>query len=106
MSLAIAAAALQSLRENDDTLLLILSADHVISDIQEFHNAIELAERIVIKDKIATFGIKPSKPETGFGYIEVDNSEKTNFYINNLSFEGDRKVNNYISNNSHNNKLK
>ncbi len=33
------------------------------------------------------------------GYTPLLNSEKTNFYINNLSFEGDRKVNNYISNN-------
>lgn len=71
---AIAAAALQSLKDSDDSTLLVLSADHVIQDIDAFHKVINLATRQVNNGKLAIFGIVPTSPNTGYGYIKA--SEK------------------------------
>ncbi|MGZ0186412.1 MAG: mannose-1-phosphate guanylyltransferase [Alphaproteobacteria bacterium] len=62
---AIAAAALSS---NPEATLLIAPADHVISDEQAFHAALEAASLAIAHDKIVVFGVTPERPETGFGY--------------------------------------
>jgi len=68
---AIAAAALQSLKTSDDTVLLVLSADHVIQDIDAFHEAINIANNQAQEGKLATFGIVPTDANTGYGYIQA-----------------------------------
>ena len=67
---AIAAAALQSLKEIDDAVLLVLSADHVIQDVEAFHQAINIASNQAQEGKLATFGIVPTDANTGYGYIK------------------------------------
>jgi mannose-1-phosphate guanylyltransferase/mannose-6-phosphate isomerase len=67
---AIAAAALQSLKQTDDAVLLVLSADHVIQDIGVFHQAINIASNQAQAGKLATFGIVPTDANTGYGYIK------------------------------------
>ena len=67
---AIAAAALQSLRDSDSSMLLVLSADHVIQDVDAFHDAINIASQQVQSGKLATFGIVPTNANTGYGYIK------------------------------------
>jgi len=67
---AIAAAALQSLRDLEDSILLVLSADHVIQDVDTFHEAINIASQQVQSGKLATFGIVPTNANTGYGYIK------------------------------------
>jgi len=67
---SIAAAALQSLKTSDDTVLLVLSADHVIHDIDAFHEAIKIASSQAQEGKLATFGIVPTDANTGYGYIK------------------------------------
>ncbi len=67
---AIAAAALQSLKVSDDVVLLVLSADHVIQDIEAFHAAIDIASQQAKGGKLATFGIVPTDANTGYGYIK------------------------------------
>ena len=67
---AIAAAALQSLKQADDAVLLVLSADHVIQDVSAFHKAINIASQQTQEDKLATFGIVPTDANTGYGYIK------------------------------------
>ncbi|MDB9933623.1 mannose-1-phosphate guanylyltransferase/mannose-6-phosphate isomerase [Candidatus Thioglobus sp.] len=67
---AIAAAALQVLKTSDDTVLLVLSADHVIQDIVAFHEAIKIASNQAQEGKLATFGIVPTDINTGYGYIK------------------------------------
>jgi mannose-1-phosphate guanylyltransferase / mannose-6-phosphate isomerase len=52
-------------------LMLLLSADHHIVDIKAFHQAIEVAARAASMGFLTTFGIEPSGPETGFGYIKA-----------------------------------
>ena len=72
---AIAAAALHSIKDSGDAVLLILSADHVIQDVNAFHKAINIANKKAQDGKLATFGIVPTDANTGYGYIK---SSKTN----------------------------
>ena len=67
---AIAAAALQSLQDSEDKLLLVLSADHVIQDIDAFHQAINIATKQAQEGKLVTFGIVPTDANTVYGYIK------------------------------------
>lgn len=69
---ALAIAALQAMANGEDPILLVLAADHVISDIPAFHQAIALAKKEAEKDLLVTFGIVPTSPNTGYGYIQAD----------------------------------
>jgi mannose-1-phosphate guanylyltransferase/mannose-6-phosphate isomerase len=55
--------------EEGDPLLLVLPADHVIPDVAAFHRAIEVASAAARNGSLVTFGIVPTNPETGYGYI-------------------------------------
>jgi len=77
---AIAAAALQSLKTSDDTVLLVLSADHVIQDIDAFHEAINIASNQAQEGKLATFGIVPTDANIGYGYIRSSKSNTDGAY--------------------------
>lgn len=71
---AIALAALQAInnaKEGEDPLLLVLAADHVIDKELEFVESVEKAIKFAIDDKLVTFGIVASSPETGYGYIKA-----------------------------------
>ncbi|WP_336151526.1 mannose-1-phosphate guanylyltransferase/mannose-6-phosphate isomerase [Acinetobacter ursingii] len=65
----------------DDYLMLVLAADHVITEQDRFeqsiHNAVELAQ----KDKLVTFGIVPTHAETGYGYIEKGEAKLSGFEV-------------------------
>ena len=81
---AIAAAALQSLKDSDDSILLVLSADHVIQDIDAFHQAINIATQQAQSGKLVTFGVVPTDANTGYGYIKSskDNSSGAHKVVN------------------------
>lgn len=69
---AIAAAALHARRAHgDDAVLLVLAADHLIQDEARFAERVKLAQRIAASGALALFGIRPTMPEPGFGYIEA-----------------------------------
>ena len=55
--------------ESSDPVLLVLAADHVINDIAGFQKAINLALPLAEAGKLLTFGVVPTGPETGYGYI-------------------------------------
>lgn len=55
----------------NDPIMLILPADHVITDVSAFHAAVDLAVAAAQNGKIVTFGISPTRPETGYGYIQA-----------------------------------
>ena len=57
-------------KHGPDALMLVLSADHLIGNLDSFSTAVEIACHAARGDALATFGIVPSGPETGFGYIE------------------------------------
>ena len=64
------AIALAALTAKDDPLLLVLAADHVIQDEDTFREAVIRAIPLAEAGKLVTFGIVPSTPHTGYGYIK------------------------------------
>ena len=77
---AIALAALKFINNGEDPLLLVLSADHLIKNIDAFHQSIEVAEKLAENNKLVTFGIVPYKAETGYGYIKANIDNTANYY--------------------------
>ena len=63
----------EHLKENGELTMVVLASDHLIKNEDNFRKRIETAVNSAKKDgTIVTLGIKPTKPETGYGYIEVD----------------------------------
>lgn len=70
---AVAAASIYvQTRYGENANLLVLPADHLISDWQAFAAAVATAQDLACEGKLVTFGIKPNAPETGYGYIEAE----------------------------------
>ncbi len=67
---SIVLAAMQSLKFSKDSILLILSSDHLMSCDENFNIGLQNAFELANDGKIVTFGIKPTSPNTGFGYIQ------------------------------------
>lgn len=72
---AIALAAFHALTQEEDPLLLVLAADHVIARSDSFRDAVRDALPEAESERLVTFGIPPTRPETGYGYIQK--GEKT-----------------------------
>jgi len=68
---AIAAAALHVQRDEPEALLLVLPSDHLIRDIAAFQDTVRRAVAPASQGKLVTFGIAPTHPATGYGYIEA-----------------------------------
>lgn len=68
---AIALAALQLIQADPNALMLVLPADHVVDDQAAFEAAVESALAAAQAGYLVTFGIVPTAPETGYGYIKV-----------------------------------
>lgn len=77
---AIALACLTALRspQREDSLILVLAADHVIQNDDAFRQAVRCAIPFAEMGKLVTFGIVPDKPETGYGYIRRGTSTESN----------------------------
>jgi mannose-1-phosphate guanylyltransferase len=58
-------------RQDPDAIVAVLSADHVAEDESAFSTAIDQALQVAEKGTITTIGIRPTRPETGYGYIEL-----------------------------------
>ena len=99
---AITVAAIQSIRESQDRVLLVLSADHKIEDIDGFHHAIAIAKKTALEKKLVTFGVKPTGPNTGYGYIKysgIDNElSKVERFVEKPNLE---KANEYFISNEY-----
>lgn len=67
---AIALAALEVLKRDADGLMLVVPADHIVTGQREFEAAVRLAAQLAAEGFLVTFGIKPIRPETGYGYIK------------------------------------
>ncbi|WP_345813076.1 mannose-1-phosphate guanylyltransferase/mannose-6-phosphate isomerase [Paraburkholderia sp. PREW-6R] len=77
---AVVAAALRVAEaQGPESVLLVLAADHLITNQAAFAAAVEQAESIAKKGRIVTFGIRPETPETGYGYIEADGHRVVRF---------------------------
>ena len=67
---AIALAAIEVLARDPNGLMLVVPADHVVTGQRDFQAAVELASELAAGGYLVTFGIKPIRPETGYGYIK------------------------------------
>lgn len=72
---AIAVAALEAMRDGADPLLLVLPSDHVITDAAAFRAAVTAAAGAAEQGALVTFGIIPTGPETGYGYVRAEAGE-------------------------------
>ena len=67
---AIAAAANVALSKDPDAVLLVMPSDHAMEDTAAFKTAVEKGIKLAEEGYLVTFGIQPTAPETGFGYIK------------------------------------
>jgi mannose-1-phosphate guanylyltransferase len=77
---AVALAALEFINKGEDPILLVLSADHLIKDIEAFQHSITIASKLAENNKLITFGVIPDKAETGYGYIEANINNTDDYY--------------------------
>ena len=67
---AITLAAITAIKNEEDPILIVLSSDHFIKDEAKFVKIIKNGIDYAKKDRLVTFGVSPTKPETGYGYIK------------------------------------
>lgn len=77
---AIALAAAWLMAEGDDPVMVVLPADHIIKDEVSFRAHLDIAIRAAQSGKLVTFGIQPTRPDTGFGYIKARRGEDAQVY--------------------------
>lgn len=68
---AILAASIFVFSRDKEGVLLVVPSDHLIPDVRDFHEAIKLGLPHTQDRKIVTFGVNPTRPETGYGYLEL-----------------------------------
>ena len=68
---AVALAALHAMESDEDAILLIMAADHVIKDVDAFQAAVLKGVGVAEEGRLVTFGIVPTKAETGYGYVRA-----------------------------------
>jgi mannose-1-phosphate guanylyltransferase/mannose-6-phosphate isomerase len=69
---AIGLAALHLMDKDPEAVMVVLPADHVIQQPIKFQQAVKVGVRLAMEGHLVTFGIKPTRPETGYGYIQPD----------------------------------
>ena len=70
-ALAVGFAAVEIMKESSDAVMAVLPADHYIGEKELFLRALEVGFEYAEKGSLVTFGVVPSRPETGYGYIEL-----------------------------------
>lgn len=75
-----AAIAFAAFASHPEDILLITPSDHIIEGNELYSNALQKAISLANQDNLVTFGIKPTKPETGYGYIEFENENVIAFH--------------------------
>lgn len=75
---AIALAALKAMEQDSDAIIAVFPADHVIENQTAFEKALNIAIDAAKENNLVTFGIVPTGPETGYGYIKTTQNSETN----------------------------
>ena len=68
-------------KSDSDDVVLIVPSDHLIEDFEAFSRTVEAGEKLAKEGYIVTFGVKPSYPETGYGYIKTLKPLDTGFKV-------------------------
>ncbi|MBR3371621.1 MAG: mannose-1-phosphate guanylyltransferase/mannose-6-phosphate isomerase [Rhodobacteraceae bacterium] len=74
---AVLAAALHAQRNEPDAVLLVTPSDHVVPDTAAFVASVEAGLSAVNQGRLVTFGIQPTYPETGYGYLELSEDQNS-----------------------------
>lgn len=69
---AIGLAAFRLVHKDPEAVMIVLPADHVIKQSRKFQQVVKVGARLAAAGHLVTFGIQPTRPETGFGYIQPD----------------------------------
>jgi mannose-1-phosphate guanylyltransferase/mannose-6-phosphate isomerase len=72
---AIAAAVLRAMRDGSDPIMLVVPSDHVMEEGEALSTAFEVAHRAASEGALVTFGIKPTAPLTGYGYLRTETGD-------------------------------
>lgn len=78
---AIAAACCAAMKQDKDAVVVVLPSDHVIADVEAFQKAVKAAACNAEKGALVTFGIVPTFPATGYGYVKAAGSETDGAYV-------------------------
>lgn len=89
---AIALAALALTEEGQDPLMLVMPSDHLLDDDAAFCRGVQAAAPLAEEGYIVTFGIKPTGPETGFGYIEQGRAIGAGYEVSRFVEKPDRST--------------
>lgn len=65
--------------ECDDEIFLISPADHMIAPLEKYREAVKKGEELALKGNLVTFGVHPTRPETGYGYLKVKDGKVEKF---------------------------
>ncbi len=82
---AIAISTLKALQDESDPYLLVMTSDHIIKNKKNFIDSIRIGKNYAKKGRLVTFGIKPTSPETGYGYIESSENLNQSLKASNIS---------------------
>ncbi len=74
-------AALVASKQSDDALVLLMPSDHVMNDEEGFHRTITKGLKPASDGRVVTFGVRPDAPETGYGYIEIEENGEDVFDV-------------------------
>lgn len=74
-AVAIAMAAAVAVKDDADAVLLVMPSDHRIDDVEAFQAALERGQEAADRGRLVTFGIEPSSPETGYGYLQAGDAD-------------------------------
>ncbi len=77
---AIAAACCAAMKQDKNAVVVVLPSDHVIADVKAFQNAVMTAAKEAEKGSLVTFGILPTFPSTGYGYVKASGEEVDGAY--------------------------
>ncbi|MFB9120868.1 mannose-1-phosphate guanylyltransferase [Bergeyella porcorum] len=74
-----AAIAFAAFSVSAEDILIVTPSDHLIEDLELYNQCLEQAVRLAEDNAVVTFGLKPTKPETGYGYIHIQNNKVLGF---------------------------
>jgi mannose-1-phosphate guanylyltransferase/mannose-6-phosphate isomerase len=78
---AIAVAALAAQAEGRDPVMLVLPSDHIFSNVKAFEAAVRVGQKAALAGSMVTFGIVPTAPETGYGYVKADSHSAESGFV-------------------------
>jgi mannose-1-phosphate guanylyltransferase / mannose-6-phosphate isomerase len=83
---------LEALGSAPDEVVFVSTSDHIIRPNEVFGQSVRQAVTIAEQDKIVTFGVKPDKPETGYGYIQAGEKYGSGFVVDSFKEKPDKQT--------------